>query len=116
MKKKTMSARISAARTLSPHRKNGSANRADEERSSSERASGAMRVPASIVLRARGDRAPVALQLARGLLRLGLQRGGQGSERQLLGDVLAGAEAVVDERLGPLGDRRARARLAHVLI
>src|ERR687886_401229 len=120
-KKNAIRTRISAARPVSVHRSTGSASRARDGRSMSERPSRAevLSAPASIARRALGRRAAerlaVALQTLDLRLRLALDLIVQRCVLQLRRDLLARAEGVVEPVLHELGLVLLHPGLAHVL-
>src|ERR687886_2382709 len=120
-KKNAIRTRISAASPVSVHRSTGSASRARDGRSMSERPSRAevLSAPGSIARRALGRRAAerlaVALQALDLGLRLALDLVGQRRVLQLRRDLLARAEGVVEPALHELGLALLHAGLAHVL-
>src|SRR5919199_1767092 len=120
-KKNAIRTRISAARPVSVHRSTGSASRARDGRSMSERPSRAevLSAPASIARRALGRRAAERLAIALQALDLGLRLAldlvGQRRVLQLRRDLLARAEGVVEPVLHELGLVLLHPGLAHVL-
>src|SRR4051812_19548499 len=120
MKKKAISSRISAARPVSVHLSSGSIARDRDDRSSTERSSRAMRLPASMAglsgSSGPADRLAVALQAVDLGLRLGLHVVRQRRVLQLRRDLLALVQREAEPALDQLGLVRVHARLAHVLV
>src|SRR4051794_37841317 len=121
MKKNAMRTRISPAMPVRTQRSSGSRARARGDRSMIERPPrtevlSATASIARVVLRGRaGERLPVALQALDLAQRRALDRVGQRRVLQLRGDLLAGAERVVEPALDELGLVLLHAGLAHVL-
>src|SRR3954451_877222 len=121
MKKNAMRTRISPATPVRTQRSSGSSARARGDRSAIERPrrTAGLSAPVSIALRrlrgGAGERLPVALQALDLGLRLALDLVGQRRVLQLRGDLLAGAERVVEPALHELGLVLLYPGLAHVL-